>query len=215
MKLQNTEIFSRQTLVSWRILVAMSAILIAIKYFDYNTDAWPVLSRDVSPEEFKIISSVTVLFLLTSYLVNWYGDYVGFTKWFKINSITKNSIDELSAAKNAEPPIQGVERRLKQLQRTNETASERTLELEAISLDDLKAIQGDRNIALDLQNLRSTVSNNGEVIDQLAREIGDLKSLLLDLGANFQTISKIALFLLYGWYLIVPVSIALIALLMC
>jgi hypothetical protein len=211
LKLNNYEVFTRQTTVSWRILVAISSTLIVIKYFDYDADAWLVFGRVVEPEDFGIISTVTVSFLLLSYLINWYGDYVSLTKWFKINQITKNSIDSIGAVKNMESPIQGVERRLKNLKESNENATERLLDLEAISLDELQSIQDGRNVASDLENMRSTISKNSEVLNHIAIQIIDLKSLLLDLNVNFETVSRVSAFLMYGWYLAFPVLLALVA----
>ncbi|WP_299676834.1 hypothetical protein [uncultured Roseobacter sp.] len=213
MKLNGYEVFSRQTTASWRILVTLSSTLIAIKYFDYNTEAWPVLNRDVKTDDFSTISSLVVLFLLVSYLVNWYGDYVGFTKWFKINSVAKNSLDDIGKAKNHEAPIEGVLRRLDALSRSNEVAADRVLDIEAISLEDLKAVQGDRNVAKDLETLRSTVASNSQTLGLLASSCSDLEGLLSDLEVNFSAISLLSKLLLYGWYLLVPVVFALSALL--
>ncbi|MFB9149573.1 hypothetical protein [Roseovarius ramblicola] len=214
MKLNGYEVFSRQTVASWRLLVFASTTLIAVKFFDYNNEAWPLLGKNIAPNEFEIISSVTVAFLAVSFLVNWYGDYIGFARWFKRAHVVKNSIEESGAAENTESPLEGLKRRLRQLEESNENAEDRILELEAFSIDDLQSVQGDRNVSQDLETLRSTTSSNKSTLELMNSQVGDLKALLGDLGPNFSQVSAFAKILFFGWYLLLPLGLAIFALLL-
>lgn len=214
MKINGYEVFSRQTVASWRLLVFASTTLIAVKFFDYNNEGWPLLGRNIATNEFEIISSVTVAFLAVSFLVNWYGDYIGFAKWFKQAHVVKNSIDEIGGASNMETPLEGLKRRLRQLEKSNENAKDRILELEAFSIGDLQSVQGDRNVPKDLETLRSTTSSNKSTLDLIDSQVSDLKALLGNLGPNFSQVSAFAKILFFGWYLLLPLGLAIFALLM-
>ncbi|MDT8327329.1 MAG: hypothetical protein RQ750_08105 [Roseovarius sp.] len=208
MKLNGYEVFSRQTVASWRLIVFASSTLIAVKFFDYNSEAWPLLGRDIAPDEFEIISSVTVAFLAVSFVVNWYGDYIGFAKWFKRAHVVKNTIDESGAAENTESPLEGLERRLRALEKSNKKAEDRILELEAFSIDDLQSVQSERNVSEYLETLRSTTSSNKTTLDSMAAAASDLKDLLGDLGPNFCQVSAFAKILFWVWYLLLPLGLA-------
>jgi len=214
LKLNGYEVFSRQTVASWRLLVFASSTLIAVKFFDYNSEAWPLLDRKIATNEFAIISSVTVAFLAVSFVVNWYGDYIGFAKWFKLAHVVKNTIGEIGGAKNTETPLEGLERRLRAIEKSNKNAKDRILELEAFSIDDLQYVQGDRNVSKDLETLRSTTLSNKDTLDLMASNVGDLKALLGDLGSNFSQVSAFAKTLFWVWYLLLPLGLASFALLM-
>ncbi len=214
MKLNGYEVFSRQTVASWRLLVFAGSTLIAVKFFDYNSEAWPLLGRTIPPDDFELISWVTVAFLAVSFVVNWCGDYIGFAKWFKLASVVKNTIGETGRSKNTETPLEGLERRLTQLEKSNENAQDRILELEAFSIDDLQSVQGDRNVSKDLETLRSTTSSNKSTLELMAGQVSDLKALLDDLGPNFSQVSAFAKILFFGWYLLLPLGVATFALCM-
>ena len=102
---------------------------------------------------------------------------------------------------------------MEQLKKSNEHAADRILELERFSIEDIKTVQGDRNVKQDLETLRLTVSSNKETLGLLASTCADLEALLSDLNANFSKVTTLSRVLLFGWYLIFALLISFAALL--
>lgn len=210
MKLQEADMISRFTQATSRNLVLFSAAISAVILFDLNKEKWTIFKdKSIEPDQFILITTVVLIYMIVSHLVHWWADYISYTKWFKRNDVVIGTMGSASAFNNTHPVSVGLAKRIKQLNKSTDNANDRVCELDSFALEDIKNVQGNRNVAQDLQLLRETVQNNKNGLENLHREISDLHDLLHNIGPGFSKITWTSRFVIWGWYLLVPVTLGL------
>ncbi len=213
MKVNAFDLITKPTIGSSRNLIIVSASVYSVKRYGLNADSWNVFGREIPPEVFTEITTAVMVFLLLTHLVHWWHDYTAYTKWFKINEVSKGSLYGVGAVKNTESPLKALERRLTQLEESNSTANEIVLDLGKIDISAIKDIQGDRDVAKDLETLRTTVSTNKDALLTINLNVSDIKELLDGLGPSFNKIKWSSRAVVFVWYLFVPLLAFMIAIL--
>ena len=119
-RIEATELIGKSTQVSARTLVILSASVLLILIYDLNSKTWPIVSnREISPNQFVEISLIIIIFSLIAHVINWWADWISYTKWFETSSTAVNTMDEMGAFGAEEPILIGIKRRINQLKYSN------------------------------------------------------------------------------------------------
>jgi len=204
MKLNANDMVSRATIASSRNLILVSGSLFSIHYFGLKSDEWVVLGKTIPANLLDQLAFYAVIFLAVTHLVHWSSDYIAYTKWFKKNEVIKASIGEIGTVENMQAPFQALLFRLDQLGNSNNNANDRILDLERIDQEVLQSVQGDRNVGVDLENMRQTIAANASTLETLEESISQIQMLLGDIGPNFSKIKWASRVVIFGWYFAVP-----------
>lgn len=213
MKLNATEMISRTTISSSRNLWLLASTLIAVNYYGLNSTDWQIFQKELQPFQFSEIACLIIVFQIINHFIHWYSDYIAYSKWFKINETNIGTFDSSSDPIGKESVLEGLIRRLTQIEESNQRAVDPSLDLESFKESDLKSVQGDRNVAMDLQKMRDSISKNENELARLSSEISGVGEILKTLGTRFETVSRVSKFLVFVWYLALPISVGVISLL--
>lgn len=115
MKIEGREVIGKQTEVSARILLSVSAIVIVIQVYKISGTEWDFLGRKFPAEVVDHLLPLLLIFLLIGHMLHWYADHSSFRNWFKISEAPLNLNDDIGKIKGTEPLILGLEKRLQSL----------------------------------------------------------------------------------------------------
>jgi hypothetical protein len=98
MKFQEKRLISRETIVSSRSLVGLSAAIICLVHFDVSLEDFRPMGLKTSSENWRIIAVFAVGFLFINHMFKFYIDYISFERnklssKFDIVSLTDEKID--------------------------------------------------------------------------------------------------------------------------
>ena len=188
MRINGEELLSRATLSATRnLLIADFAIVFLKLESDATPKNWNLLGQEFSDDTVLSYGLFILVFLSVGHLLSWGSDFRSFILWYRKSTV---SLDEW----------------------------DRDLEQ-----DPLKAtIKQVGNFISIVDRLDSTKHDQGSLqeIETLTRDVALLKSALKNLTlvqglrGRFREIGIWALLQLFGWYLVVPYSFALMAMLL-
>lgn len=213
MKLQSIELISRYTQSTSRLLLVLSGGVFAIEWYDLNTQSWAFLDRSIAPSEFREIASVVLCFLIVSHIIHWVGDHEAYRKWFQTNSIPTDSINEIGAFGKATTPI--ISGLLMRLERLNEELIQTSKSLKTKVGSDLNASDSINKAVEKCTSLSRQVEGIIGQNKRIENQVDEIQGVLSDIGPGFRTISRLGWFVVYVWYLALPVlscTLALISL---
>ncbi|MFV2053570.1 hypothetical protein [Aliiroseovarius sp. YM-037] len=202
LRVQSVDLVSRNTQTSSRSLLILSGSVFLVMHYELNTTAWNIADRQLSPIEFKEIATIVLVFVAVAHLVNWLADHTAFTKWFQTNAIPTDSLDAIgSFRKSSQTMTVGLVERAKRLSELSES-----IDQQVTSPADLEP-QGDwsaQDVYDDLNRQRSAVKSIEKYVADARRRIEEIESVLDDIRPGFKTVSLTAGFVVYVWYLAVP-----------
>ena len=179
MKIEATELVSRSTQVSGRTLVILSATVLLILGYDLNSTAWPIIAdRQISPQQFVEISLTIIIFASVAHLINWWADWVSYTKWFQTSSTAINTMDELGTFGSEEPILGAIIRRINQLKESN------------YDKDDGPSL------------------STSDRLDVLERSITEIRLMLSEIKPGFRWLSLTSWVIVYVWFLALPLGLS-------
>jgi hypothetical protein len=184
-KLNGTDLISRSTQNSARLLLSSSFAVTLVEYFNLKPLNWPGINGEVPAAAYEFGAGIVIAFLCISLSVHWYSDIVAYRAWFKTNRVSIGTLEGLSSASNTETPLAAVNRRLEW-------------------------------ISEDLRNLDELSAEHAKLDDRLknlARNLNDLDRLLGEIDPNFRRLNGVAKFVLFGWYMLLPLGGGLVAIL--
>ena len=211
MKINASDLVSRQTQIAAKTLTIISALVIFVDYYKLEPLNWPLLKGDLEYEAYRAAAASVVLFSSVSLSINWWGDYVAYKKWFKSNEVSQGTLWGMSGPKSTEPPVAGVKRRLEWLAQKHEGLDELIEKIQEI--DDLQTRRKDadvRNKEL-YEQVKLLLEQSSGTIESLKEEVRGLSELLDELPRNFRDIDRITKFTIFGWFLGIPLLLGLCA----
>ena len=195
MKFQEKRLISRETIVSSRSLVGLSAAIICLVHFDVSLEDFRLMGLKTSSENWRIIAVFAVGFLFINHMFKFYIDYVSFKRKklssaFDIESLTgeKNKLvsekidlrAEIISSSNTKMATTNFESNIPAPNKDNEKLVQlRELGEEAISRGQELALEGQE-----------------EILRGHERQLG--------LFEKFLVITLVEKFYFFGWYLCVP-----------
>jgi hypothetical protein len=184
MKFQEKRLISRETIVSSRSLVGLSAAIICLVHFDVSLEDFRPMGLKTSSENWRIIAVFAVGFLFINHMFKFYIDYVSF-KRKKLSSAF--DIESLTGEKN---------------------------KLVSEKIDLRAEIISSSNTKMATTNFESNIpapnkDNEKEQLKIEAMERGQEAILRgheyqLGLFEQFLVITLVEKFYFFGWYLCVP-----------
>jgi len=183
MKIEANEVISRSTHFSSRILVLVSGSAIFVIRYNLNSENWTFFSevkKSLSPEQFTEVGIVVLIFALIAHIVNWWGDWVSYSRWFKTSTTTVNTLEASGRFNSEESILAALLRRLEQLEGQN----------------------FDNPEAGDL---------TGDRLNNLEGQIEEIQEMLKEIKPGFSIVTRTSQFVVFVWFLFVPVSISIFA----
>jgi hypothetical protein len=178
MKFQEKRLISRETIVSSRSLVGLSAAIICLVHFDVSLEDFRPMGLKTSSENWRIIAVFAVGFLFINHMFKFYIDYISFER-SKLSSksdivrLTDEKIDlraEIISSSNTKMATTNFESNIPAPNKDNE------------KLDKLKTVAMERGQEAILRGHEYQVG----------------------LFEKFLVITLVEKFYFFGWYLCVP-----------
>jgi hypothetical protein len=178
MKFQEKRLISRETIVSSRSLVGLSAAIICLVHFDVSLEDFRLMGLKTSSENWRIIAVFAVGFLFINHMFKFYIDYISFERnklssKFDIVSLTDEKIDlraEIISSSNTKMATTNFESNIPAPNKDNEK----------------------------LDQLRIEAMERGQEAILRGHEYQ------LGLFEQFLVITLVEKFYFFGWYLCVP-----------
>jgi hypothetical protein len=178
MKFQEKRLISRETIVSSRSLVGLSAAIICLVHFDVSLEDFRPMGLKTSSENWRIIAVFAVGFLFINHMFKFYIDYISFERnklssKFDIVSLTDEKIDlraEIISSSNTKMATTNFESNIPAPNKDNEK----------------------------LDQLRIEAMERGQEAILRGHEYQ------LGLFEQFLVITLVEKFYFFGWYLCVP-----------
>ena len=178
MKFQEKRLISRETIVSSRSLVGLSAAIICLVHFDVSLEDFRPMGLKTSSENWRIIAVFAVGFLFINHMFKFYIDYISFERnklssESDIVSLTGEKIDlraEIISSSNTKMATTNFESNIPAPNKDNE------------KLDKLKTVAMERGQEAILRG----------------------QEYQLGLFEKFLVMTLVEKFYFFGWYLCVP-----------
>ena len=177
MKIEGREVIGKQTEVSARTLLSVSAIVIVIQVYKISGTEWDFLGRKFPAEVVDHLLPLLLIFLLIGHMLHWYADHSSFRNWFKISEAPLKLFDDIAKINGTEPLVIGLEGRLQSL---------RVL----IKKNSDDAELNYKKLLTDTEGLKNSVS--------------EIHAVLGTISNKHQKVVGPAFVLVYIWYLAVP-----------
>ncbi len=180
MKIEGREVIGKQTEVSARTLLSVSAIVIVIQVYKISGNEWDFLGRKFPAEVVDQLVPLLLIFLLIGHMLHWYADHSSFRNWFKISEAPLKQFDDIGKINSTEPLIVGLEKRLQSLN---------------------TAIDGLNKQVIDSDSNYKNFFREHLVVKSSVTEIVEV---LRTISAKHQKVTAPAFLLVYIWYLAIP-----------
>ncbi len=185
----------------------MSGGVFLIQLYELNSTSWNIADRQISPNEFGEIATFVLSFLAVSHLVSWIADYIAYRKWFQSNQVQADSMEAIGSFKgNSESMISGVKVRVERL-----NSELGVLHEIAANKEKEGAIEQASNNTQKINVVRQSVNEMSKKLSNLEEDLRELSSRLDDIAPGFRAVSWVSGFVIYGWYLAIPMSVYLAA----
>ena len=192
MKFQEKRLISRETIVSSRSLVGLSAAIICLVHFDVSLEDFRLMGLKTSSENWRIIAVFAVGFLFINHMFKFYIDYVSF-KRKKLSS--EFDIVSLTGEKN-KLVSEKIDLRAEIISSSNTKMATTNFEsnIPAPNKDNEK-----------LDKLKTVAMERGqEAMERGQEAILRGHEYRLGLFEQFLVITLVEKFYFFGWYLCVP-----------
>jgi hypothetical protein len=199
MKFQEKRLISRETIVSSRSLVGLSAAIICLVHFDVSLEDFRLMGLKTSSENWRIIAVFAVGFLFINHMFKFYIDYISFER-SKLSSksdivrLTDEKIDlraEIISSSNTKMATTNFESNIPAPNKDNEKLDQ--LRIEAMERGEEAILRGQEAILRGQEAI---------LRGQEAMERGH--EYQLGLFEQFLVITLVEKFYFFGWYLCVP-----------
>lgn len=210
MNLQGIELISRHTKSACKVIWGLSGALLVVAHYDLNSEPWSFINRGIQPDEFREIATIVVLFSVASLVVHWVSDYVAFTKWFQTNRLSSDSIDAIGSFRNG--TVGAKDALINRIGRIKRSYEEYCIILDEYLNQDSEALEETQKIKQRVMALEDALKNIDASQEKIIRDSDELAALLEDIGPGFKKASCAGFFLIYIWYLALPLLAALAAL---
>ena len=210
MNLQGIELISRHTKSAAKVLLVLSSGLLVIAHYGFNLKAWNFFNRDIQPHEFREIATIVVLFSMVSLVVHWVSDYMAYTKWFQTNRLNADGLDAIGSFRNG--TVGAKDALITRIDRLKKNYKEYFITLGEYINANREALEDTAKIKERLISLEDSLKNIHKSQEQIIRDKDELAALLEDIGPGFKKVSYAGFFLIYIWYLALPLLFALAAL---
>ena len=183
MKIEGNDVIGRSTRLSSRTLILAASSAILVDRYGLNSDGWTILgqaNKILTPDQFTEVALAILFFTTIAHLVNWWADWVSYSRWFKTSSTLIATFDEIGKFESSESLLAKIIRNLEQLRDGN---------YDKVSADSLSDSQ--------MKNLLNILDDNQRMLKQVE--------------PNFRSLTWTSRFVVFVWYLTVPVGLALIA----
>ncbi|WP_172677011.1 hypothetical protein [Aestuariivita boseongensis] len=188
----------------------MSSVAVFVEWQDLKPEDWNLLSGQVDKEVYSIAITVLIVYLVLALIVHWTADFVAFKKWFKSNRVEIGTMAAIGPLDATETPLQSFLRRL-------QGAHSRMLR----QVDSFERILRSRSQSSLENGDEQTLSSIKEEVAKAAKEfqssnlgLEELTNLANELTTRFRDVSLMAKIVVFGWYLLLPLATAMIALLL-
>jgi hypothetical protein len=192
MKIEGREVIGKQTEVSARTLLSVSAIVIVIQVYKISGNDWDFLGQKFPAEVVDHLLPILLFFFLIGHILHWYADHVAFRNWFKISEVFIGTIGSASAINNTEWIGDGLIRRMRKL-------------VEEIEQTQTNIKDGSTDTDLNHTKVLQRTAT-------LASDMTDINATLKGMSSKHQRVTGMAFLLVYIWYLAVPVLAFVVAL---
>ena len=210
MNLQGIELISRHTKSAPKVIWGLSGALLVIAHYDLNSEPWSFINRGIQPDEFREIATIAVLFSVASLVVHWVSDYMAYTKWFQTNRLDADSIDAIGSFRNG--TVGAKDALINRIRRLGKNYEEHFITLDKYINEDLEHLKDTQKIKERVIALGDTLKKIDSSQEKIIRDSDELAALLEDIGPGFKKVSYAGFFLIYIWYLALPLLAALAAL---
>ena len=211
MKLNASDLISRFTQNSARFLLVTSFSISLVEYFDLKPIDWPGIKAPVPIEAYELGAVLIVLFLAVSLIIHWSADYVVYTKWFKSNKFSMGTLEGLSSPKNVEGPVDGIRRRLEWLEKENLRFDGAIEKLSALDFGQIRRRESAFDAEQFLKEMRSALESEVSANRSLANTLTGLEQILDELNVRFSQVTWVTGFVVFFWYLVLPLCSSLLA----
>lgn len=199
MKFQEKRLISRETTVSSRSLVGLSAAIICLVHFDVSLEDFRPMGLKTSSENWHIIAVFAVGFLFINHILKFYNDYVRFKRnelsseselvslreeTFKLTAAKRDLRTEIISSRNAKMASTNFESTIPAPNKDNEKLNQ--LRIEAMKRGEEAIEQGQKMRKLGID----TMERGHEY--------------RLGLFEEFLVITPVEKIYFFGWYLYVP-----------
>ena len=192
MKFQEKRLISRETIVSSRSLVGLSAAIICLVHFDVSLEDFRPMGLKTSSENWRIIAVFAVGFLFINHMFKFYIDYISFERnklssESDIVSLTGEKIDlraEIISSSNTKMATTNFESNIPAPKKNNEKLDQ--LKIEAMELG------------------QEAIERGQEAILRGQEAILRGQEYQLGLFEKFLVMTLVEKFYFFGWYLCVP-----------
>ncbi|MAZ19882.1 hypothetical protein [Roseovarius sp.] len=209
MRLQSTELISRYTQSTARLITVLSGGLLFVERFGLNSEAWSFLGRDIAPEQFREAATAVLVFLCVSHLVHWLADYWFYTRWFKDSKV---AVDDMGAIGSVEGQYKSMAAStatsLKRLTREIESLRKTSEIPEYLELTNEQAV---KRHAERVDTLEKRLDAIGKAQASVQRSIAATEERLNNIAPGFRSVSWLSRFVIYVWYLALPIGLAVLA----
>jgi hypothetical protein len=200
LRIQGLELISKYTQASARTLLLLSGGVLLIGFYDLNSKAWNIADRAIEPSDFREIATVVLVFALASHIVHWVADLQTYRKWFQTNQVASDSIGAIGSFSRRVEGMAGS------VAKWSSSLSEKLDEFER-KLHEAPEVEQD-SVREGLGRINQSVEGLQRDIKSIAGRINDLSSRLDDIGPNFRSMTLLAKFIVFGWYLGIPAGIS-------
>lgn len=202
LKIQSVELISRKTQTSARLLVALSAGIIAIVHYDLNSTAWDFLGREIQPQQFREIASAVLAFFMISHLIHWITDHTVYSKWFQTNHVTGDDIGVIGSFKDSKRSMKdAMFVRLQRVEKDIETLEGKISSTSKAPGADRRAV---KSAAFNVSSIRELMTNLSKKQSDIETSLDEMQSVIEDIAPGFKEVSFLARVVVYGWYLALP-----------
>ncbi|WP_157966396.1 hypothetical protein [Oceanibium sediminis] len=217
MKISGTEIASRSTQTSGRLLVSVCAAIIFINFYGLNDQPWELFSRRIPTRAYVETGYVILALLGLNFLANWWFDHVSYIEWFRSSKHSLGSTYGLGGVDDTISPLDNLHRRVEAFNKVAEKMMEEAdgAISEIVKQLDVKNgggpdLGGDAKDYIEL-TVKGNINKVHSSIDKSIGEIKNVKLVLDDIPNSFRRLSLAGFLYLYILNFIFPVSIWILA----
>ena len=215
LKAVSGEIVSLTTQRSARLLVVASATFLFVDLFELKPVDWPLLQNDLALTQYQFAAFCVVLFLCLSLFLNWWADYVSYTKWFKSVEVHLGTLAGNSSLKPTEHVLAGLKRKLQAVERGLGDLEKVEKGLEEISEPlEREGQQSRAKILSILNDLDSKLKSLTSKLDLIQSDLNEISDLSGEIRENFSSVDGVTRFVVFVWYLVVPLFLGAAAMIM-
>jgi hypothetical protein len=197
MKLSANDLMTRPSVAASRTLLIVSAGTIFIILYELTPESMTFFGLRVSPEAFRDGSLFTIALLVLGLLVNWWGDFQAYRKWFKSNEVNKGALYSDYTKELGTPLMESLRAKLQDLKGYYSELDEK-----------INSVDSNREKPQELHKLQAKIQDLDGTVGEIHGLISGLDETLSELDVHFSKVHWIAKVQLFGWYLGLPLLLS-------